>query len=136
GVHGDAHVVGLAGRVGPAVGAAVAAAFVAVLHLLRRAVVAGRDDAVAADQDGADLVAAAVGARADRHGDAHVVLGPFRPLAGGCDGRGHHASSRASASGANVSGAVSPPPGSESTVAVSGGGSSQTESAISQVTAG
>ena len=72
-VDADAQIVAFARRVGVGAGAAVAAALFAVAHLRRRAVVAGAEDAVVADDQRADAPAGAVGARAHRERDAHEV---------------------------------------------------------------
>lgn len=77
GVDADAEVVAGAGGVGFAVAAAVTSAVGAVGHVVGCAVVAGGDDTVVHDDDGADAVAEAVGAFAYGHGDAHAVFVEF-----------------------------------------------------------
>ena len=87
GMHADAHVVGRAGRVLLAVGAAVAAplALVAARKAARRPVVARGDDALLAHDHRADVAAHALRALARRDRDQHEVLVPVRPAAAVAD---------------------------------------------------
>src|SRR5690606_25513274 len=79
GVNADADVVTGGRPVPVAIRAPLAATVEAVDHTGRRAVVAGRDDAIVENQDRADAVAEAVRAGTHGHGNAHVVLRPGRP---------------------------------------------------------
>ena len=75
GMYADAEIVGFSRLVGLiTIGAAVTSTVEAVGHVLRSAVISGGDDPIVEHDNGADAIAFAVGAQANRHRNVHEIF--------------------------------------------------------------